>query len=69
MASPRAVRRIIVNILLDGALAAVAAPVARFLADPGGGLLHPLWFIAGGAITLLVGWLPFGLQLQYWRFC
>ena len=68
MASPRAVRRIIVNILLDGALAAVAAPIARYLADPGGGLLHPLWFVAGGTITLLVGGLPFGLQRQYWRF-
>ncbi len=68
MASPRAVKRIIVNILLDGGLAAVAAPIARYLADPGGGLLHPLWFVAGGAITLLLGGLPFGLQLQYWRF-
>ena len=68
MASPRAVRRIIVNILLDGGLAAVAAPVARYLAAPGGGLLHPLWFVAGGAITLTLGGLPFGLQRQYWRF-
>ena len=68
MASKRAVNRIIVNVLLDGALAAVAAPVARYLADPSSGLLHPIWFVAGGAITLVVGGLPFGLQLQYWRF-
>ena len=68
MASPRAVNRIIVNVLLDGGLAAVAAPIARYLADPGSGLLHPIWFVAGGAITLLVAGLPFGLQLQYWRF-
>ncbi len=68
MASRRAVNRIVVNMLLDGALAAVAAPVARYLADPKGGLLHPLWFVAGGAITLVVAGLPFGLQLQYWRF-
>jgi O-antigen biosynthesis protein WbqV len=68
MASKRAVNRIIVNVLLDGALAAVAAPVARYLAQPSSGLLHPIWFVAGGAITLVVGGLPFGLQLQYWRF-
>ncbi len=68
MASPRAVNRILVNVLLDGALAAVAAPIARYLADPNSGLLHPIWFVAGGAITLLVAGLPFGLQLQYWRF-
>lgn len=68
MASRRALNRILVNILLDGGLAAVAAPIARYLADPGGGLLHPLWFLAGGAITLLVAGLPLGLPLQYWRF-
>ena len=68
MASRRAVNRILVNMLLDGALAAVAAPLARYLADPKGGLLHPLWFVAGGAITLILAGLPFGLQLQYWRF-
>jgi O-antigen biosynthesis protein WbqV len=64
----RSVSRILVNITLDGALAAVAAPVARWIADPGGGLLHPLWFIAGGGITLLLGGLPFRLSQQYWRF-
>ncbi len=56
------------NVALDAALAAVAAVVARWVADPGGGLLHPLWFLAGGAITLLVGGLPFRLSQQYWRF-
>jgi FlaA1/EpsC-like NDP-sugar epimerase len=60
--------RILVNMALDGALAALAAPIARWLADPGGGLLHPLWFLAGGAITLLVGGVPFRVQQQYWRF-
>jgi O-antigen biosynthesis protein WbqV len=54
--------------MLDGALAAVATPLARYLADPEGGLLHPLWFIAGGAITLLVAGLPFRMPQQYWRF-
>ena len=60
--------RILVNMALDGALAAIAAPLARFLAEPEGGLLHPLWFIAGGMITLLLAGLPFRLPQQYWRF-
>ena len=66
--SPRALNRILLNVLLDGALAALAAPLARFLADPRGGLLHPLWFIGGGAITLLLAGLPFRMPQQYWRF-
>ncbi len=60
--------RILVNMALDGATAGAAAPIARYLADPGGGLIHPLWFIASGAITLLVGGVPFRMPLQYWRF-
>ena len=66
--SSRAFNRILLNVALDGALAAVATPVARYLADPTGGLLHPLWFIAGGAVTLLVAGLPFRMPQQYWRF-
>ena len=68
MPSQRSALRIVVNVALDGALAAVAAVVARFLADPSGGLLHPLWFLGGGAIALLVSGLPFRLSQQYWRF-
>ena len=64
----RSLTRILVNIAFDGAFAAAAAPIARYLADPRGGLIHPLWFIAGGAITLLVGGVPFRMPLQYWRF-
>ncbi|GBQ37628.1 nucleotide sugar epimerase dehydratase [Gluconacetobacter azotocaptans DSM 13594] len=64
----RPVNRIVVNILLDGVLAALSAPLARWLADPHGGLLHPLWFLAGGAITLVISGLPFRVPLQYWRF-
>ena len=63
-----AINRILLNVMLDGALAAVATPVARYIADPGGGLLHPLWFVAGGAITLLLAGLPFRMPQQYWRF-
>jgi O-antigen biosynthesis protein WbqV len=68
MKPQRSVSRILVNVALDGALAAIAAPIARYIADPGGGLLHPLWFVAGGGITLLLGGLPFRLSQQYWRF-
>jgi FlaA1/EpsC-like NDP-sugar epimerase len=68
MPSQRSALRILTNVALDGALAAVAAVVARWIADPRGGLLHPLWFLGGGAITLLVSGLPFRLSQQYWRF-
>ncbi len=68
MPSQRSVNRILLNVALDGVLAAVATLLARFIADPGGGLLHPLWFLAGGAITLLVAGLPFRMPQQYWRF-
>ena len=64
----RSRNRILVNMALDGAFAAAAAPIARYLADPHGGLIHPLWFIASGAITLLVGGAPFRMPSQYWRF-
>ncbi len=68
MPPQRSVNRILLNVALDGVLAAVATPLARYIADPGGGLLHPLWFVAGGAITLLVAGLPFRMPQQYWRF-
>ncbi|MFT8418094.1 MAG: nucleoside-diphosphate sugar epimerase/dehydratase [Acetobacter sp.] len=60
--------RIAVNILLDGTLAALAAPLARWLAAPQDGLLHPLWFLAGGGISLAVSGIPFRMPQQYWRF-
>lgn len=60
--------RIVVNILMDAILAAIAAPLARWLSDPQGGLLHPLWFLTSGVLTLLVSGLPFHIPQQYWRF-
>ena len=60
--------RIAVNILLDGTLAALAAPLARWLAAPQDGLLHPLWFLAGGGVSLAVSGIPFRIPQQYWRF-
>ncbi len=56
------------NIVTDGVLAAVAAPLARWVAVPTAGLLHPLWFLAGGAISMLIAGLPFRLPQQRWRF-
>ncbi|GBQ71775.1 nucleotide sugar epimerase dehydratase [Ameyamaea chiangmaiensis NBRC 103196] len=64
----RAVSRVAVNLIVDGVVAGVAAPLARWLAQPQGGLLHPLWFVAGGAVTLFVAAVPLRIQQQYWRF-
>ncbi|WP_338333252.1 nucleoside-diphosphate sugar epimerase/dehydratase [Acetobacter sp. LMG 32666] len=60
--------RIALNILLDGALAALAALLARWLAAPHAGLHHALWFAGGGGVSLVVSGLPFRLPQQYWRF-
>jgi FlaA1/EpsC-like NDP-sugar epimerase len=68
MATRRAVARIALNVLLDGALAAVAVPLTRLLANPAGDVLGPLWAIAWGAAALLIGGVPFRLSVQYWRF-
>ncbi len=56
------------SMLIDGALAAVAAPLAYWIAVPNLGLYHPLWFVAGGGISLAIAGLPFRLQQQRWRY-
>src|SRR6202043_4116955 len=68
MAAARSLFRIAVNIALDGGLAALSVPVARWLADPAAPAWHPLWTLPLGAITLLLAGVPFRLSLQYWRF-
>ena len=68
MPPQRSINRILLNVAIDGVLAALATPLAGWIAAPDRGLLRPLWFIAGGAITLLVAGLPFRLPQQYWRF-
>jgi O-antigen biosynthesis protein WbqV len=60
--------RIALNVAIDGALAALAAPLARAIAGPRGLWLDPYWLPAGGAATLLLAGLPFRLPWQYWRF-
>jgi FlaA1/EpsC-like NDP-sugar epimerase len=64
----RSTARIVINIALDGTLAALAVPVARWAADPTDPIFHPLWLIPTGAMTLIAAGIPFRLSLQYWRF-
>jgi FlaA1/EpsC-like NDP-sugar epimerase len=68
MAAARSLIRIAVNVALDGGLAALSVPVARWLADPAAPILHPLWTLPLGAACLLLAGIPFRLSLQYWRF-
>jgi O-antigen biosynthesis protein WbqV len=68
MAAARSLIRIAVNVALDGGMAALSVPVARWLADPAAPPLHPLWTIPLGAAALLAAGIPFRLSLQYWRF-
>jgi FlaA1/EpsC-like NDP-sugar epimerase len=60
--------RVALNVALDGALAALAVPLARAIADPSGDWLHPPWLPAAGAAALLLAGLPFRLPWQFWRF-
>ncbi len=68
MAIPRSLTRILQNAGLDGLLAALAVPLAQFLAAPEGDPFDPLWAIPWGAAALLAAGLPFRLSTQYWRF-
>ncbi len=67
MASPTSASRIAVNIVLDGLLAALAVPVAGFIAAPYLPMVPPPAWALGAAGLLLAG-LPFRLPTQYWRF-
>lgn len=64
----RSLLRIAMNVLADGALAAVAVPLARWIAAPRLDPYAPLWGILVGAAALLVAGAPLRLSLQYWRF-
>ena len=68
MPASRPLLRIALNVALDGALAAISVPIARWIADPAGDILQPPWLLLAGAASLLVAGLPFRLSLQYWRF-
>ena len=68
MSLPRSVVRIGTNVLLDGVLAALAVPLARWIAGGSASPLDPAWTIVAGAAALLLAGLPVRLPLQYWRF-
>ncbi len=68
MVEARARGRIALNVAVDALLAAAAVPLARWLANPLGDVVGPLWTLAMGAAVLLAAGLPFRLSLQYWRF-
>ncbi len=67
MASPISASRIAVNVLMDGVLAALAVPLAGYVAAPALPALPPVTWALGAASLLLAG-LPFRLSTQYWRF-
>jgi O-antigen biosynthesis protein WbqV len=60
--------RIALNVAINGALAALAVPLARAIASPSGDWLHPAWLPISGAAALLLAGLPFRLPWQFWRF-
>ena len=68
MPANRSVNRILLNVLLDGLLAAAAVPLARWIAAPGLDPWRPVGLLGDGAASLLIAGLPFRLPLQYWRF-
>ena len=68
MARP-APNRILLNLALDGVLAAAALPIALWLAA--GGWPGLLWWVAalpGAVLALGVAAVPLGLPWQYWRY-
>jgi FlaA1/EpsC-like NDP-sugar epimerase len=66
----RAPHRILLNLLLDSALACLALPLAVLLAAPGEWPELHWWLgaIPGAALALLMAGLPVRLPQQYWRF-
>jgi O-antigen biosynthesis protein WbqV len=64
----RSLIRIVVNVAIDGGLAAVAVPVAWWITDPSGTVPSAVFLIPLGAAALLFAGLPFRLSQQYWRF-
>ncbi len=68
MATRRAVVRIGLNVVLDGALAAAAYVLARWVVAPEAPVLEPIWAPAVAGVVLLLAGLPFRLSVQYWRF-
>jgi O-antigen biosynthesis protein WbqV len=68
VATRRFIWRIALNVALDGALAAAAMVLARWLLAPEADPVAPAWTLGWAAAALLLAGLPFRLSLQYWRF-
>ena len=68
MLAAHSLNRIAVNVAVDGVLAAIAVPLARWIADPASDVLHPLWLIPVSAMALLLAGVPLRVSRQYWRF-
>jgi O-antigen biosynthesis protein WbqV len=65
---PRSFARIALNVVVDGTLAGLAVPAARWVADPSLGGIGPVWAMPAGSLCVLLAGVPFRLSLQYWRF-
>src|SRR5579863_7749491 len=68
MPAARSLIRIAVNVVIDGILAALAVPVAWWIASPEGVVPSAGSLIPLGAAALLLAGMPFRLSQQYWRF-
>ncbi len=68
MQARRSRYRLMLNVALDGTLAALAVPASRWIVAPAADPLVPAWPLAAGAAAVLLAGLPFGLSRQYWRF-
>ncbi|WP_291421692.1 nucleoside-diphosphate sugar epimerase/dehydratase [Acidocella sp.] len=60
--------RMAVNILLDGALAALAVGLSFWLADPAAPIPQPPVLPLGGAVAIWLIGVPLGLPRLHWRF-
>ncbi|MDE2580634.1 MAG: polysaccharide biosynthesis protein [Rhodospirillales bacterium] len=68
MAATRSLARIAVNAAWDFALAALAVPLAGWIAAPNLHTLPPPWAMPLSAALLLAAGVPFRLSRQHWRF-
>ncbi|HEX3991568.1 MAG TPA: polysaccharide biosynthesis protein, partial [Acetobacteraceae bacterium] len=68
MQAARSLIRIAVNVAIDGALAAIAVPLAWWITDPTGTVPSAAIVIPLGSAALLLAGTPFRLSQQYWRF-
>lgn len=65
---PYLTRRIAINLLVDGALAAVAVALSFWLAAPNTALPSPLFLPLAGAVAIWLIGVPFGVARLQWRF-